>query len=210
MGSELWTHVRPTLVALKRLMCLERPVGLRSLGTRSFVKLPRRLNGRKYIEIGENSCILSHSFVLAVSKYGEGSYSPCIRIGDGVYIGRYVYLAASDEITIADGCVLSEHVYITDLNHGFNPAGGPIMRQALESKGPVRIGPNSFLGYRAVVMPGVTLGEWCIVGANSVVTRSFPSYSMVVGTPARLIKVYSHELRRWVEPHTLKSSGGLG
>jgi acetyltransferase-like isoleucine patch superfamily enzyme len=49
-------------------------------------------------------------------------------------------------------------------------------------------------------MPAVTLGPHCIVGANSVVTRSFPGYVMLGGLPARLIKVYSHELKTWVVP----------
>ncbi len=69
--------------------------------------------------------------------------------------------------------MLSEQVYITDLSHGLQPDRGPIMKQPLESKGPVRIGPRCFLGYRTAIMPGVTLGESCVVGANSVVTRSF-------------------------------------
>lgn len=134
----------------------------------------------------------------AVSDYEGLKYSPSIQIGDNVYIGRYAYLVACDEIEIGDGCVLSEHVYITDLSHGFNPHGGSIMKQAIESKGPVRIGANCFLGYRTTVVPGVILGQWCVVGANSVVTRSFPAYSMVAGAPAKVIKIYSPQLQRWV------------
>ncbi|WP_396275136.1 acyltransferase [Granulicella aggregans] len=72
------------------------------------------------------------------------------------------------------------------------------MRQNLESKGPIVIGDNCFLGYRVAVTPGVTLGEWCVVGANSVVTKSFPPYSMIAGAPARMIKRYSLEERAWV------------
>jgi acetyltransferase-like isoleucine patch superfamily enzyme len=140
----------------------------------------------------------------AIRDYQGKKYDSSIVIGNDVYIGRYVFLVAAQGITISSGCVLSEHVYITDENHGYNPLAGPIMQQELESKGPVRIGPNCLLGYRTAVMPGVTLGEWCIVGANSVVTHSFPSYSMIAGAPARLIKVYSHELRQWVEPGTVE------
>jgi len=138
--------------------------------------------------------------MLAVSQYAGKSYRPYIEIGNRVYVGRYAYLTAMEGISIADGCVLSEQVYITDLNHGFDPACGPILSQELESKGPVKIGPNCFLGYRSAVMPGVTLGEWCVVGANSVVTRSFPAYSMIAGVPAQLIKVYSHQEGEWVRP----------
>jgi acetyltransferase-like isoleucine patch superfamily enzyme len=44
------------------------------------------------------------------------------------------------------------------------------------------------------------LGDHCVVGANSTVTRSFPSYSMIGGSPARLLKRYSHSLEQWVAP----------
>lgn len=200
MVRRLWKFVRPLLVKFKRFVLFERPFGLGSLGAGSIVKWPRTLHGRARIRIGNNCLVLSNGYMLSVSKYAGQRHKPSIDIGDGVYIGRYVYLTAVQGITISDGCVLSEHVYITDLNHGFDPHGGPIMSQALESKGPVQIGPNCFLGYRVAVMPGVTLGEWCIVGANSVVTHSFPSYSIITGAPARLVKVYSHELKRWVKP----------
>jgi acetyltransferase-like isoleucine patch superfamily enzyme len=47
-------------------------------------------------------------------------------------------------------------------------------------------------------MPGVALGDHCIVGANSTVTHSFPAYSMVGGSPARLLKQYCAEDRAWL------------
>jgi acetyltransferase-like isoleucine patch superfamily enzyme len=72
------------------------------------------------------------------------------------------------------------------------------MEQSLISKGPVVIGRSCFLGFRVAVMPGVTLGEHCVVGANSTVTRSFPAYSMIGGSPARILKRYSQTLGRWV------------
>lgn len=208
MFRKPWQSIRPLLVKVKRHLFFERPLGLASLGTASLVKWPRRLQGRQFIRIGKESQVLSNSFMLAVSEYEGQHYRPSILIGDNVYIGRYSYLVACDEIRIDSGCVLSEHVYISDLNHGYDPHGGLIMKQAIECKGPVRIGSNCFLGYRTTVTPGVTLGEWCVVGANSVVTRSFPAYSMIAGAPARLIKVYSQELQQWVSPDALKLDTG--
>lgn len=173
-----------------------RPSGI-SYGKDSYVLRPCVIYGPSCIRLGDRSVVLRHGYLNAVEEYAGVRLQPKIVIGNGVYIGRYVYLTAMREITIGDGCVLSEHVYITDLMHGVQPGGTPIMEQPLESKGPVRIGAHCFLGYRAAVMPSVTLGEHCVVGANSVVTRSFPAFSMIAGSPAKLLKTYSFESNAW-------------
>jgi acetyltransferase-like isoleucine patch superfamily enzyme len=191
-----WNKIRSPLAAVGRRI-LYRPLGLKRIGQFSGVHLPRRVEGARYIEIGCRVYVRSYSTLLAISRHETDSYRPSIVIGDDVYIGRFVYLGAIDSINIGSGSVLSEHVYITDLSHGFDPNAGAIMNQRLVSKGPVKIGAHCFLGYRVAVMPGVVLGDHCVVGTNSVVTRSFPSYSMIGGVPARLLRRYSFESKDW-------------
>ena len=175
---------------------LYQPFGV-ALGKRSFIRRPYFISGRKHIRIGNRTSVLGGLHIEAISAYAGIAYQPCIEISDNVYIGGHAYFTAVDRISIGSGCVLSEQVYITDEVHGMDPRGGPIMDQPLISKGPVTIGPHCFLGFRVAIMPGVTLGEHCVVGANSTVTRSFPAYSMIGGSPARLLKRYSQISRQW-------------
>ena len=181
--------------AVKALLYRPRGVGF---GERSCIRRPYSISGRNHVKIGKRSFIRSGLHIQAIMEYAGIAYKPLIEIGDDVYIGSNAYFTAINGISIGDGSVLSEHVYITDEFHGMDPHAGPIMKQPLTSKGPVIIGRGCFLGFRASIMPGVTLGDHCIVGANSTVTHSFPAYSMIGGSPARLLKRYSPETGAWL------------
>lgn len=164
---------------------------------RSIIRRPRDIENPRYISLGRGTRIREHSWISAIPQYAGVRFEPRLEVGEDVYIGRYVCITCTGHMWIGDGVVLSEHVYIADSAHGIDPRGGPIMRQPLITRGPVRIGAGSFIGYGARILPGVTLGEHCVVGANSVVTRSFGAFSMVAGAPAKLIKRYNHASEKW-------------
>jgi acetyltransferase-like isoleucine patch superfamily enzyme len=174
------------------------PIGIKNIGSGSLILRPRRIDGASSVSIGHSTYINKNSWINAIREYAGEEYSPQIIIGNHVHIGNYACITCISNVTIHDGCVLSEHVYIADSSHGFNPNDGLIMKQRLVSKGKVLIGTSTFIGYRSCIMPGVTLGRNCIVGANSVVTKSFPDYSMIAGIPAKLIKKYSFEENAWI------------
>ncbi|HEY8899190.1 MAG TPA: acyltransferase [Chthoniobacterales bacterium] len=174
------------------------PRGLARLGAGAIIRPPFDLNGRDRIEIGENTIILSHANICALSGYADASLDGRVIIGNRVYIGRRFYIGgAAKLIKIGDDCVLSENVSIFDNSHGLSPEGLAIMQQALEDIREVVIGDSSFIGINSVILPGVTLGKHCVVGAGSVVTKSFSDYSMVAGVPARLLKRYNLETHCW-------------
>jgi len=177
---------------------LYRP-GFREMGKDSVILLPRWLYNKKNVTVGANCVIGRFAVINAVEKYAETRYQPNIVIGDDVYIGGHAQLHCMESLTLERGCVLSEHVYISDIAHGFDPEKGLIMQQELECKGPVHIGEHTFIGFGVSVMPGVTLGKRCIVGTRSVVTRSFPDYSMIAGSPAKLVKRYCLETKTWIK-----------
>jgi acetyltransferase-like isoleucine patch superfamily enzyme len=173
------------------------PRGLRA-GVGVQVHRPHRISNPHCVQLGDRTTIGAGALIAPILQYAGVSYSPTIEIGNDVYIGPYLYMACVGRMTIGEGSVLSEYVYINDASHGFDPEAGLIMQQTLVRRGDITIGKHCFLGLRSAVMPGVTLGDHCVVGMNSVVTKSFPEYSMIAGAPAVLIKRYSLEQKAWV------------
>lgn len=110
-------------------------------------------------------------------------------IGDRCLIGRGSSIVAHRSIVIGDDVWTGPNVYITDMNHGYTDLDLPISQQN-QPEDPVSIGDGSWLGHNTVVLPGVTIGKHCVVGAGSVVTDDLPDYSVAVGVPARVIRRY--------------------
>ena len=115
--------------------------------------------------------------------------SPVVTIGDRCLIGRGSGIVGHFSIVIGNDVWTGHHVYITDQNHGYEDITRPISQQTQPERAVV-IGDGSWLGYGAVVLPGVTIGKHCVIGANSVVTNNIPDFSVAVGVPARVIRRY--------------------
>lgn len=131
------------------------------------------------VRIGPDSSICSGCFV---TGYG-------IQIGSNTVINRYCYLDGRVPLKIGNNVNVSHYTLIQTLTHDAqNPDFVCI-------EGPVVIGDHAWIGARAIIMPGVTIGEGAVVAAGAVVTRDVASYTIVGGNPARLIKERMRELR---------------
>lgn len=102
------------------------------------------------------------------------------------YIGFYSVIIAIDSIMIEDYCEIAEMVVIRDQNHNFGQ--GKLLRNSGLSSSPIKIEKNVWIGAKASILKGVTLGGDSVIGANSVVTKSVPSRTVFAGIPAKLIK----------------------
>jgi acetyltransferase-like isoleucine patch superfamily enzyme len=104
-----------------------------------------------------------------------------IRIGTGTYLNRNVEIVAARSVTIGRDCKVARDVIIMDTDQ--HPVPGP----GLTAR-PVTIEDRVWVGARAIVLKGVTIGHDSIVGAGAIVTKSVPPRSVVVGPAARVIR----------------------
>ncbi|MHB8690760.1 MAG: acyltransferase [Solirubrobacteraceae bacterium] len=115
-----------------------------------------------------------------------------ITIGAGTFLNIGVMVAAMELVEIGDHCMFANGCFVTDANHRFDDPTKPITWQGFDSKGPTRIGDNVWCGAHVVVTSGVTIGERCVIGANSVVTTEIPPFSIAAGAPARVLRTIDH------------------
>jgi acetyltransferase-like isoleucine patch superfamily enzyme len=111
-----------------------------------------------------------------------------IRIGSGTFLNLGVMVAAYDLVEIGDHCMLANGCFVSDAAHRFDDANRPVPWQGFTSKGPTRIGDNVWCGAHVVITSGVTVGERCVIGANSVVTEDIPPFSLAAGVPAKVLR----------------------
>jgi acetyltransferase-like isoleucine patch superfamily enzyme len=115
-----------------------------------------------------------------------------IRIGTGSFLNLGVMVAAIELVEIGAHCMFANGCFVTDADHRYDDPSLPVPYQGFTTKGPTRIGDNVWCGANVVVTSGVTIGERCVIGANSVVTRDIPAHSIAVGAPARVIKAVEY------------------
>lgn len=166
--------------------------GIKQCGKGVMVYRPATLRGAQYISIGDMTSIGAHGVITAWDRYDTQTFTPAVSIGAGCDLGEYIHITSIDRVSIGNGVLMGRWVTITDNSHGdmgsavadICPAARP-----LASKGPVVIEDHVWVGDKATILGGVTIGRGAVVAANAVVTRDVPAGSVVGGNPARVIKM---------------------
>jgi acetyltransferase-like isoleucine patch superfamily enzyme len=111
-------------------------------------------------------------------EVGKGAV---IRIGNGTYLNRRTVVVAHDRIEIGRNCRIAWDVVIMDTDQHIIP-------QMQNDNRPVVIGDEVWIGCRAIILKGVTIGHHSVIAAGSVVTKNIPPDSVAAGVPARVIQ----------------------
>ena len=122
---------------------------------------------------------------LTVEPTFRCDYGRHIRVGENFYANYDCVILDVCEVRIGANCLLAPGVHLYTATH---PLEADVRRTGLESGKPIVIGDDVWIGGRAVVLPGVTIGDGAVIAAGAVVTRDVPPFTVVGGNPARVLK----------------------
>ncbi|OZG63900.1 DapH/DapD/GlmU-related protein [Bifidobacterium eulemuris] len=160
-----------------------------------LVRLPFYLRGGKHLQYGEG---FTTGYGCRFDLSGEGV---TLVIGNNCKLNDRVHIVAHQSVIIGDNVLMASGIFISDTSHGSyaetpsSPSQHPDER-CLKTC-PVKIGDNVWIGEGVCILPGVEIGEGCVIGANAVVTKSFPKNTIIGGNPARTLKQWDANTLKW-------------
>ncbi len=155
------------------------------------------IHNARCIHLGKMTGIGDNTYLGPVVSYAGEDYTPVIKIGDGTWVGKNCSIAAVYGVEIGKDVLFAGHVHITDHSHGFELPDIPIVKQKLISKGRIIIEDQCWLGFSCEILSGVHIGRHSVVAARAVVTKDVPAYSIVAGNPAKVVKQFNVDTKRW-------------
>jgi acetyltransferase-like isoleucine patch superfamily enzyme len=111
-----------------------------------------------------------------------------VEIGAKTVLGQECTISSFQSVRIGRECILADRVMLIDFDHGVVEVERPIRLQGIYKRD-VAVGHNCWIGYGACILRGATVGDNCIVGTSTVVTKDVPSNAVVGGVPARLLRM---------------------
>ena len=164
-----------------------------------IIRFPIDIRGKKFIQVSKGFTTGVGCRIEAYPKTDK----KVLFFGENFQMNDYVHITAMECVKIGKNVLLASKIYISDCSHGSysgdqndsNPNEIPKDRKMFSK--PVVIEDNVWLGEFVSVLPGVTIGNGAIVGANSVVSKNIPANVIAVGSPAKPIKKFNFTTNKW-------------
>jgi len=180
----------------KYLIYFKLKLQFKNVGFGTRIQRQILLTNKKRISLGKQVLLMPNSRYELITEYSGESFSPNLEIGNYSQIHQNCHITCAQNIKIGNNVVIVSNVTITDIIHPYDNIDLPINKSKIKTY-PVLIGDQSYIYNNAVILPGVTIGKHCIIGANSLVNSEIPDYSVAVGNPAKVIKKYNFETKGW-------------
>ena len=160
-----------------------------------FVRRPVYIRGRKSL----SGC---HGLTTGrFCRFDLEGKKKTLHIGKDCEMGDMTHIVAYEKVEIGKDVLIASKCFISDTNHGTytgeapdSPFSPPRKRRLVTR--PVKIGDNVWIGENVLILAGASIGDGCIVGANSVITGSIPDHCIVVGNN-KIIKQYDQSTKSW-------------
>jgi acetyltransferase-like isoleucine patch superfamily enzyme len=150
------------------------------------------------IRLGNSVLVGKDTWLNVISDPGPEAR---IVIDDNVGIGGRCQISAKNLIHLERDVIVAASVLIMDHNHAYEDIDVPIRDQGVTAGGIIRIEQGSWIGQGASIVCNegeLVIGRNSVIGANALVTRSVPPYSVFVGNPGRIARQYDPVKRTWV------------
>lgn len=161
------------------------------IGKNSVVYKPLQIDEPCSVIIENDVYIAQNSWIM-----GNKTKEQTLMIGRNSTIGHYAHIIAKEKVVIEKKVLIADKVFISDCTHNYEDINRPVIQQGISIVKPVCIGEGSWIGENVCIC-GVNIGKHCVIGANSVVTRDIPDYSIAAGVPAKIIKKYNFDNKKW-------------
>ncbi len=176
-------------------LALRASIGLWFRFPQAYIASDVRLLGISHIHLGRNVAIGTGS-VLNVND--RSSRSAGLSIGANTFIGVRNFFTVGRSIVIGEYCLTTINCAFIGSTHRYDDPMRAYSTTGTKFDSDISVGPNCFFGNGAQVLGNVRIGHGCVIGAGAVVRDDIPPFSLVVGSPAKVIKRFDFSKQSWV------------
>ncbi len=163
---------------------------------RAYVPLSVKMVGIRRIQLGKNTAIGARSWLNVNDVKGHG---PALVISDNCFVGQENFFSVGKTIVLREYCLTTKSCAFIGASHVYDNPMLPYMTTGVKCESDIYIGVNCFFGAYSRVIGNVTVGHGSVIGAGAEVRNDVPPFSLVVGSPAKVIKRFDFKLNEWVK-----------